>query len=152
MSNLIAVIAAMAIASLCASCATVTRETTEQIQILSDPPGAEARTSMGFVCTTPCALQVERKDEFTVTISKRGYQSAQVPVSTKVNGGGGAAFAGIGLIGAADTSTGAGLDHHPNPIEVHLAPLKPARAKSPKSPPQAGNLPRFRRWESDDRA
>ena len=53
MPKLIQVVAAAAIASLCASCATVTRGTTEQIQIVSDPPGAEARTSMGFVCVIP---------------------------------------------------------------------------------------------------
>jgi len=92
-------IAAAAMVSFCASCATVTRGTTEQIQIVSDPPGAEARTSMGFVCVTPCTLQVGRKDEFTVTVSKPGYQPAEVPVSTKVNPGGGAAFAGNVLVG-----------------------------------------------------
>src|SRR5258705_1251007 len=83
MAKLIQAIAAAAIASLCASCATITRGTSEQIQIVSDPPGAEARTSMGFVCITPCTLQVGRKDEFTVTVSKPGYQPAEVPVTTK---------------------------------------------------------------------
>jgi len=157
MPKLTAAIATLAIAWLCASCATVTRGTTEQMQILSDPPGAEARTSMGFVCTTPCTLQVGRKDEFTVTISKPGYQPAQVPVGTKVNGAGSAAFAGNVLIGGvvgmgADASTGGGLDHYPNPVEVNLVPLKPTRARPPKSPPQVGNVPRYRRWEGDDRA
>src|SRR5258707_10237707 len=88
MPRLMQAIAAAAMVSFCASCATVTRGTTEQIQIVSDPPGAEARTSMGFVCVTPCTLQVGRKDEFTVTVSKPGYQPAEVPVSTKVNPGG----------------------------------------------------------------
>src|SRR6266478_9928448 len=99
MPRLMQAIAAAAMVSFCASCATVTRGTTEQIQIVSDPPGAEARTSMGFVCVTPCTLQVGRKDEFTVTVSKPGYQPAEVPVSTKVNPGGGAAFAGNVLVG-----------------------------------------------------
>lgn len=146
MPKLIQAIAAAAIASLCASCATLTRGTSEQIQIVSDPPGAEARTSMGFVCVTPCTLQVGRKDEFTVTVSKPGYQPAEVPVTTKVNPGGGAAFAGNvvvgGLVGmAADASTGAGLDHYPNPVEVELVPLKPARAAPSKSTPRTKNVP-----------
>jgi hypothetical protein len=76
MPKLIQAIAVAAIASLCASCATITRGTSEQIQIVSDPPGAEARTSMGFVCVTPCTLQVGRKDEFTVTVLK-----ARIPAS-----------------------------------------------------------------------
>jgi hypothetical protein len=54
---------------------------------------------MGFVCVTPCTLQVGRKDEFTVTVSKPGYQPAEVPVTTKVNAGGGAAFAGNVVVG-----------------------------------------------------
>src|SRR5712671_3210811 len=146
MPKLTGVIAAMAIASLCASCATITRGSTEHIQIVSDPPGAQARTSMGFVCTTPCTLQVGRKDEFTVTISKPGYQPAEVPVSTKVNPGGGAAFAGNVLVGglvgmAADASTGAGFDHYPNPVEVELVPLKPTRAAPSKSTPRTKNVP-----------
>src|SRR5262249_43282587 len=130
MSRLIRAIAAAAIALPCASCATVIRGTSEQIQILSEPPGAEARTSTGFVCTTPCSLTVGRKDEFVVTISNPGYGPVEVPVTTKVKGGGGAAFAGNILLGgvvgaAADASTGAALDHDPNPVQVELVPLKP---------------------------
>ena len=95
---------------------------------------------MGFVCTTPCTLQVGRKDEFVVTISKPGYEPAEVAVTTKVNPGGGAAFAGNVLIGgfvgmAADASTGAGLDHYPNPVEVELVPLK--RVRPSKTAPRA---------------
>ncbi len=103
---------------------------------------------MGFVCTTPCTLQVARKDEFVVTISKPGYEPAEVAVTTKVNPGGGAAFAGNVLIGgvvgmAADASTGAGLDHYPNPVEVALVPLKPARPSkaAPRSKPAAKTAP-----------
>ena len=39
-------------------CATVTRGTTEQVQITSEPSGADVRTSMGPTCVTPCTLQV----------------------------------------------------------------------------------------------
>ncbi len=146
MPRLIGTIAAAAISLLCASCATITRGSTEQIQIVSNPPGAEARTSMGFVCTTPCTLQAGRKDEFTVTFSKPGYQPAEVTVSTKVNAGGGAAFAGNVLVGglvgmAADASTGAGLDHYPNPVEVELVSLKPTRAAPSKLTPRSKSVP-----------
>jgi len=84
---------------------------------------------MGFVCTTPCTLQTNRKDEFTVTISKAGYHSAEVPVKSQVGGGGAVGFAGNVLLGgvvgmAADAATGATLDHFPNPVTVTLVPLK----------------------------
>lgn len=90
---------------------------------------------MGFVCITPCTLQTNRKDEFTVTISKAGYHSAEVPVVSRVGTGGAAGFAGNILLGgvigmAADAATGAALEHYPNPITVTLVPLKPGEPPS----------------------
>src|SRR6266498_3289849 len=66
--------AAVGLAITLAGCATVTRGTTSQVQIQSDPPGALAHTSTGFSCTTPCTITIPRKDEFSVVFSKPGYQ------------------------------------------------------------------------------
>lgn len=120
--------AIMALALSVGACATITRGTTEQLQIMSEPAGAEARTSMGHTCLTPCTIQVARKDELTVTISKVGYEPASVPIATKVAGSGAAGFAGNILLGgvigmAADASTGAALEHYPNPVMVQLVPI-----------------------------
>ena len=128
-------VAVVALAAACGGCASVTRGTTEQIQILSEPAGAEARTSMGHVCTTPCTLQFNRKDEFTVTASKPGFHSAEMPVGTHVAGGGAAGFAGNLLLGgvvgmAVDASSGAMLEHYPNPVMLELVPLK--RGEKPR--------------------
>jgi hypothetical protein len=117
-------------------CGTITRGTTEQLQILSDPPGAEARTSLGHQCETPCTITISRKDEFNVSIEKEGFQRAQVPVITTIGGAGGAAFAGNILLGGvvgmgADAATGAAYDHTPNPVFVTLRPLA-----APPAPPQ----------------
>src|SRR5215831_3578056 len=106
-------------------CATVTRGTTDQLQLLSEPPGAEAHTSLGHVCVTPCTLQFNRKDEFTVTFSKPGYQDQQVAVTTRVAGAGVAGFAGNLVVGGVvgmgvDAATGSTLEHVPNPVSVHL--------------------------------
>lgn len=121
----------IAAALLCAGCGTITRGTTEQLQILSEPPGAEARTSLGHQCETPCTITISRKDEFNVSIEKDGFQRAQVPVITEVSGAGGAAFAGNILLGGvvgmgADAVTGAAYNHTPNPVFVTLKPLKAA--------------------------
>jgi hypothetical protein len=110
-------------------CASVTRGTTDQLQILSSPQGAQAHTSMGYVCVTPCTLQANRKDEFTVTFSKPGFHSAVVAVKSQVGGAGAAGFAGNILIGGvvgmvADAATGATLEHVPNPVSVTLIALK----------------------------
>lgn len=122
-------VAVALIAVVTASCATITRGTTDQVQINSNPPEAQARTSMGFSCTTPCTLQTGRKDEFTVIISKPGYHTTEIPVRTQIAGAGAAGFAGNILLGgvigmASDAATGATLEHFPNPVTVSLVPLR----------------------------
>ena len=49
------------------------------MQFESEPAGAEAKTSLGQSCRTPCSLAVSASD-FTVSFSLPGYQSQTVPV------------------------------------------------------------------------
>jgi PEGA domain len=145
-----------ALATACGGCASITRGTTDQVQIQSEPPGAEVRTSMNQVCTTPCTLQFNRKDEFTVTASKPGYNAAEMDVHTRVAGGGAAGFAGNVLIGgvigmAVDAADGATLEHYPNPVMLNLVPLRKGQAPrvikqepalpTPSPPPPADGPP-----------
>lgn len=123
-----------ALALMCAGCATVTRGTTEQVQVLSDPPDAVAQTSLGHQCRTPCTLTVSRKDEFTVAFEKEGYGRQQVPVIVEISGAGGTAFAGNLLLGGVigmgtDAVTGAAYSHAPNPVSVVLHPEATAEPK-----------------------
>jgi hypothetical protein len=95
---------------------------------------------MGHVCTTPCTLQSQRKDEFTVTFSKPGYVAQDVPVTTRVAAGGAAGFAGNvvvgGLVGmGVDAATGSTLEHVPNPVAVTLEPVAGA-PPSRRGPPR----------------
>lgn len=132
-------VAAVSVAamSLCA-CATVTRGTNTAWEVNTSPPGAKVETSHGHQCpSTPCAMKMPRKSQFTATITKPGYKTVQVSVTTKVSGGGGAAMAGNvilgGLIGAGvDASSGAMLDLVPNPVNVTLEPetAKPTEASA----------------------
>ena len=131
-------LAAAACAAL-GGCASITRGTTEQITVTTEPPGAAVRTSMAHACpASPCTFQVGRKDEFVVTASKPGYRDASMPVKTKVAGNGAAGFAGNVLVGGVigmgvDASTGAALDHYPNPVVLTLEPIvpEPAAKKGP---------------------
>ena len=133
-------------------CATVTRGTEEQILVNSDPPGAQAQTSLGLQCITPCTLNVQRKNEFTVTIGKPGYEPQTIPVLTRMAGAGAAGLAGNVLVGGAigigvDVVTGATLEHYPNPVTVVLRPLAPPPGQQPsprgraKPPPVAQRPP-----------
>ncbi len=131
-------VAILAVALMLGACASVTRGFNDQVQFLSDPPGAEVRTSMGHLCMTPCTLQFGRRDEFTVMFSKPGYMPQQVAVQTRIAPGGAAGFVGNALIGGVvgagvDVASGATLDHCPNPVTVTLRPL--ARGQSAANPP-----------------
>ena len=135
--RILAAAAAVGLAITLAGCATITRGTTNQVQIQSDPPGALARTSTGFSCTTPCTMTVSRKDEFSVVFSKPGYRDETVDVKTQVAGAGAAGFAGNILLGGiigmgADAATGATLEHVPNPVGVTLVPASQAPAAKPR--------------------
>jgi len=139
-----------------AACATVTRGTTTQVQISSVPPSAEARTSMGHACLTPCTLQFTRKDEFSVVITKAGFHPEEVTVKTRVAGGGIAGFAGNVVLGGAigmvvDAASGATLEHCPNPVVVILQPIgrprvpvdhtEPCRLQATPDPPLNQSAP-----------
>jgi hypothetical protein len=141
-------IAMVVLAGCAAGCATVTRGTNTQVQFLSNPPEALARTSTGYSCTTPCQIQVTRKDEFVVTVSKPGYHSEEVAVRTHVADTGAVGFVGNVLIGGVvgagvDVATGATLEHVPNPVSVTLQPLR--RGEAPRTnrhgPPMAAPSP-----------
>ncbi|MDQ0394847.1 translation initiation factor 2 [Labrys monachus] len=120
---------AMAGAIMLAGCASVTRGTTEHVQFVSVPAGAQVTTTAGITCTaTPCSIEMSRKMEFIASFEKEGYQRLDIPVSTKVSGGGAAGMAGNIILGGvvgivADAATGATLDHYPNPVAATLVPL-----------------------------
>src|SRR6516164_10951009 len=59
-----------------------------QVQLDSNPPGAEAHTSVGPGCKTPCSVAVAAPDTgFSVTYTLNKYQSTTVPVNVIYNPG-----------------------------------------------------------------
>jgi hypothetical protein len=108
---------------------------TVQVQLESNPPGADARTSIGPGCKTPCSVSVPAPDApFTVSYALNKYQPATVPVNVTKNPG--------------DFSTPATITTDPNPVfaELQLAtppkPVrKPHRPKAPKAAPAAAGSP-----------
>ena len=108
----------------------------ETLAIESEPPGAEAKTSLGQSCRTPCQLPVQPGSEFSVTLALSGYQPQTVSVHPEADG----ASAAPRLA--------------PNPVHVELqavVPLKKPVAKKKKpvaaaprpaaSPPVASAAP-----------
>ncbi len=132
-------VVALVLAAGLSGCATIDRGTTDQVHILSEPPGAKATASFGATCVTPCSLDVSRRDEFSVTIEKAGYEPRSVEVKTQPAAIGVGEFmenvttAGAGMV--VDAATGAALEHVPNPVSVTLRQIaKAPAAKSKHSP------------------
>ena len=53
---------------------------TVQVQLDSTPPGADARTSLGPSCKTPCSVPVTADGSFTVTYTLNKFQPMTIPV------------------------------------------------------------------------
>jgi hypothetical protein len=98
------------------------------MQFESEPAGAEAKTSLGQTCRTPCTLEVTAS-EFSVSFALPGYQPQTVPVR---------------VVTSADPDATPRLV--PNPVFVELQPAgpppvvkKPAPVKKrPKPAPRPG--------------
>jgi hypothetical protein len=57
--------------------------TSETLRIESEPPGAEAKTSQGQSCRTPCEVAVQTGNELSVTLALNGYQPQTVSVRSE---------------------------------------------------------------------
>lgn len=113
-----------------AGCATVTRGKDVSLLVESEPSGADIRLSTGQTGTTPSTFSVKRNESLVVTISKSGYETANINVTPQVADSGAVGAAGnvlagpIGLIGAGvDVASGAIKELKPNPVNVTLTPL-----------------------------
>ena len=119
----------------------------EMVAFQSTPPGAAVTTSNGYGCpTTPCSIEVPRKDPFTATIAKPGFAPASVEVTTAYGDRGKALLVlntlGGGIGGAVGTEmSGQGYEHSPNPLVVTLKPegkgRRPAARRKPAAAPGA---------------
>src|SRR5438067_4826077 len=86
------------------------------LTIESDPPGADAKTSIGPSCRTPCMIPVPADREFTVNYSLSGYLPQVVPVRPRAVD----AFRSEGELGGAPLAELA-----PNPVYAQLEPAPP---------------------------
>ncbi|UWU95846.1 hypothetical protein [Bradyrhizobium sp. CB1015] len=97
-----------------------------QVRLESNPPGADATTSLGPGCKTPCSVSVPAPDApFTVAFALPKYQPTSLPVNLIKNPG--------------DFTTPASITTDPNPVFAELQPAvppkpvrKPHRPKKPK--------------------
>jgi hypothetical protein len=84
----------------------------DTIRFESDPPGAEAKTSTGESCRTPCALAMPADKAFSVTFTLTGFQPDTEELKLEPMGDGTSKL-------------------RPNPVAVKLTPVKPVKKKKP---------------------
>src|SRR3954468_21868471 len=103
---------------------------TVSVQIDSIPSGADAVTSLGPGCKTPCSVSVPAEN-FTVTYTLNKFQPVTVPVQV------------VSVPG--DFSTAASTSIDPSPVVGELRPAAPPRAARkamrPKRPKPAAVAP-----------
>ena len=98
----------------------------EALRIESEPPGAEARTSTGQSCRTPCELAVQAGGEVSVTLALNGFQPQTVSVRPEAP-----------PQGERDSEVAAaGVRLAPNPIYVELQPALAAPPTRKPVPPK----------------
>ena len=78
----------------------------DTVRFESTPPGAEAKTSNGQTCRTPCALALPTNAPLAVTFSLNGYQPDSEDIEPISSGVG-------------------GPELRPNPVLVELTPAPP---------------------------
>ena len=107
---------------------------TVQVRLESNPPGADANTSLGPGCKTPCSVSVPAPNApFTVNYALNKYQPVSVPVNVIKNPG--------------DFTTPASVTTDPNPVFAELQPAVPPKPvkklhrPKPKKPKPAAGAP-----------
>ena len=111
--------------SLLSGCATVTRGTTQNVAVDTQPQDALVTSSSGPGCTSPCTLDLKRNTGHTLTATKEGYKPKKAVIRNEVSGGGAAGMAGNVLVGgvvgmAVDAASGAMYDLYPNRLTLIL--------------------------------
>ena len=107
-------------------CATVTRGTSQDFGVTSEPSAASVKLTTGMTCETPCSLDLKRSKGFAGTVSKEGYKPAEFSVQSKIATAGGVGFAGNVVLGGVigmgvDAASGAMKDLYPNKVHAVLA-------------------------------
>jgi hypothetical protein len=98
-----------------------------KVALESVPPGADATTSLGPACKTPCSVEVPAPDAgFSVTFASPKFQPVTIPVQVIRNPG--------------DSTSPATTVIEPSPVFAELKPeapppkaRKPMRPKKPKA-------------------
>ena len=95
------------------------------LTIESDPPGADAKTSIGASCRTPCMVPVAADREFTVSYSLNGYLPQVIAVRRACRSRSSSRSRPAARCPAADLT--------PNPVFAQLQPPRRRRRRAARA-------------------
>jgi PEGA domain len=99
------------------------KPTTTTLLIQSNPPGAEARSSLGKTCATPCTIPIGTAGDFTISFTRDGYEPRTITVHSTMPEG--------------DYMTPVSPTLDPNVVSVALEPQAKQAARQRPQPPAA---------------
>jgi hypothetical protein len=99
------------------------KPTTTTLLIQSNPAGADARSSLGGTCRTPCTMAIGTAGDFTISLARDGYEPQTITVRSTMSEG--------------DYVTPASPTLDPNTVSVTLEPQpKQAVRQRPQPAPR----------------
>jgi PEGA domain len=64
------------------------KPTTTTLLVQSNPVGANARSSLGATCLTPCTMAIGTAGDFTISFTRDGYEPQTITVHSTMSEGG----------------------------------------------------------------
>jgi hypothetical protein len=105
-------------------CATIMHGTTQDIDVKTDPSGADLLVDGQQQYKSPAVITMKRKHDHTVEISQEGYAREAVAIKGALSWSVAGDFLAGGAIGyGIDAATGAQRRLEPEKVEVRLRPL-----------------------------
>jgi uncharacterized protein YceK len=105
-------------------CATIMHGTTQDIDVKSDPAGADLLVDGQQQYKSPAVITMKRKNDHTVEVSQEGYKKEAVAIKGVLSWSVAGDFLAGGAIGyGIDAATGAQRRLEPEKVEVRLRPL-----------------------------
>ena len=118
-------IVGLVVITLNTGCATITRGTTQNVAVDTNPQQATVTTNSGPGCTSPCTLDLKRNMGHIITATKTGYKPKTAAIRNEISGGGAAGMIGNAVFGgivgvAVDAASGAAFDLYPAKLTLML--------------------------------
>jgi len=123
LSEAFALLALAACSISTSSCLLLFQGTTEEVTVISDPPGATVILNNGETRVTPFTMEVKRNQDLQLHISKPGYQPVNLSDNSQVEPLIVVDAIPLMLPWAIDASQGAGYAHQQTTIVAHLEPV-----------------------------